>query len=98
MKEKLMEKLRQIVKDEKFKLDAYFLCGATASPPNQPLQKACEAYLAAEEKGAVTDDVRGELLAQLEAAVNAKPAMALRGDMSDNAADIRQVYENREYL
>ena len=98
MNQQLMDTLRQIVKDEKFKLDAYFLCGATASPPNQPLQKACENYLAAAEAGADTAPAKAELIAQLEKAVNAKPTMALLGDMSDNRADILKVWESRDQL
>ena len=98
MKEKIIETLRQIVKDEKFKLDAYFLCGATASPPNEPLRKACETYLANLDAGESTDAVKAELVAQLEHAANAKPKAALLGDMSDNRADILLCWENRELL
>ncbi len=97
-REDILEKLEQIVQDEKFKLDAAFLCGAAAELPNQPLQRACEAYLAADKAGEPLEGPRAALTAQLEAALAKEPKFVIRGDLSDNRGDIRLVYENRDLL
>ena len=45
MKDQLIYKIEKIVKNEKFKLDAFFLCGAPSGLPDDSLKKACEKYL-----------------------------------------------------
>ena len=44
-KEQLIKKINDIVANEKFKLDAYFLCGFPTDKPNDELKAACEKYL-----------------------------------------------------
>ena len=52
-KEQLIKKINDIVANEKFKLDAYFLCGFPTDKPNDELKAACEKYLETlEDKGA----------------------------------------------
>lgn len=98
MKEEMIAKIKQIVAAEKFKLDAFYLCGAAAGLPNESLQKACEAYLKAEESGTPDPAVTAALIAELEKAVTAKPEIQVVGDLMDNKADIEAVYANRESL
>lgn len=98
MKEEMITKIRQIVAAEKFKLDAFYLCGAAAGLPNERLQKACEAYLAAEESGAPDPAITAALVAELEKAITTKPEIQVVGDLMDNKADIETVYADRDFL
>ena len=41
----VISKIREIVSNEKFKLDAYYFCGFPSGTPNEKLLKACERYL-----------------------------------------------------
>lgn len=50
-KEELIEKIKSIIENEKFRLDGYFLCGFPTGAPNQVLQKACEKYVEIVENG-----------------------------------------------
>ena len=38
-KQHLISKIQQIVKDEKFKIDAFFFCGFPGGTPNEKLKK-----------------------------------------------------------
>ena len=99
MKEQLVAKLRQIVIDEKFKLDAYFLCGVASSLPNQDLQKAAEKYLAAIDNGEEpAEEVKTKLIDEMKAVIESTPKLAVRGDLVNNKPDIEWVYENRAEL
>lgn len=97
-KEQLIEKLKQIVSLEKFKLDAYFLCGAATSAPNQSLQKACEIYLEAAERGQTDEEITANLVAELEAAVAKNAKFHIVGDLADSADAVKEIYESRELL
>lgn len=98
MKEKMIEKVRQIIVDEKFKLDAYFLCGVASGLPNQDLQKACEKYIAAVDAGQPTDEAKEKMVAEMEKTLATQPTLKVRGDLTNNRNDIQEVYDNREYL
>lgn len=99
MKEQLVAKLRQIVIDEKFKLDAYFLCGVASSLPNQDLQKAAEKYLAAIDNGEEpAEEIKTKLVDELKKAMDSKPKLVVKGDLVNNKPDIEWVYENRAEL
>ena len=37
----VISKIREIVSNEKFKLDAYYFCGFPSGTPNEKLLKAC---------------------------------------------------------
>lgn len=99
MKEQLIAKLKQIVIDEKFKLDAYFLCGVASSLPNQELQKAAEKYLAEVEGGAdAAEETKTTLIAEMKKVLESTPKVHVRGDLVNNKPDIEWCYENREAL
>lgn len=98
MREKMIAKIRQIIVDEKFKLDAYFLCGVASGLPNQDLQKACEKYIEAVEHGHAIDVVREKLIAEMEKTLAKEPTLHVRGDLTNNRKDIQEVYDNRQYL
>ena len=66
MKEQLISKIKTIAESEKFKQDAFFLCGAATGHPNQELLDACEAYLKTAESGEKNDDVVDRLIAELK--------------------------------
>jgi hypothetical protein len=66
MREKMIAKIRQIIVDEKFKLDAYFLCGVASGLPNKELQTACEAYIEAIDHGHAIEVVREKMLEEME--------------------------------
>ena len=52
----IIEKIRAIASNEKFKHDAYFLCGFATDKSNSDLLDACESYLEA------VDDVKMEMM------------------------------------
>ena len=99
MKEQLIAKLKQIVIDEKFKLDAYFLCGVASSLPNQDLQKAAEKYLAEVEGGADAEESTiAKLVDEMKKVIESTPKIHVRGDLVNNKPDIEWCYENRAAL
>ena len=98
MKEQLIAKLKQIVIDEKFKLDAYFLCGVASSLPNQDLQKAAEKYLAEVEGGAdAAEETKTKLIDEMKKVIESTK-IHVRGDLVNNKPDIEWCYENRAAL
>jgi len=97
-RDKMIEKIRQIVANEKFKLDAFFLCGAASGLPDQGLQKACEVYLEMTDKNEDDEDIKNALIDQLEAALSKEPEIKVKGDITNNRAALQEVYDNREYL
>ena len=97
-KEQLISKIRQIVKEEKFRLDAYFFCGFPAGKPNSRLLKACEDYLEAVEKGRQEEEVTIKLVAALEAAVTEKEKMSNIDNLMDNISEIQTILAHKEYL
>ena len=44
-KEQALELIQSIVKNERFKVDAYFFCGFPTDQPNEKLIQLCENYL-----------------------------------------------------
>jgi len=97
-RKELLARLKQIVADEKFKLDAFFLCGAPSGLPNETLRKACEVYLAADAEGNLTDGIRSTLIAELEEAVIKKDGFQVVGDLTNNKSDIAEALANQELL
>ncbi len=89
----LTEKLQGIIKDETFKLDAFFFCGCPGGTPNAPLKKACEAYLAER-----NEETRKSLIAELEKAAQQSPAAENIGTLMNNQADIAEVLAQKDYL
>lgn len=90
--------VRTIADSEKFKKDAYFLCGANTGTPNQPLIDACEAYLEVCETGEGSVRTAENLIAQLEKAAASTPDVLGKNRVSDNLSYIRQLLEEREEI
>ena len=96
-KEYVISKIKQIVKDEKFKIDAFFFCGFPGGTPNESLKKACEKYLEAEEKGEQNTAIIQELVAELEKAIVIVQSEK-SGNVTNNAADMKEILDNKAYL
>ena len=95
IKQDLISKIEQIVKDEKFKIDAFYFCGFPGGTPNEKLKKACEKYLETKENPDAT--VKQQLIEELEKAVgllNNEKA----GTLVNNSADIKEILDKKEYL
>ena len=96
MKEQVIQTIREIVSNEKFKLDAYFFCGFPSGTPNEKLLKACEKYLETVDNGQPDPDVTAAMIAQLEAAAAAKSDVA--DNLVNNQADLKAVLEHKDLL
>ena len=96
-KQYLISKIQQIVKDEKFKIDAFFFCGFPGGTPNESLKKVCESYLEMTEKGEKNTTIIQELIAELEKALIVVQSEK-SGNVTNNAADIKEILENKAYL
>lgn len=95
-KDWLISKVREIVANEKFKMDAYFFCGFPSGTPNEKLLKAGEQYLAAVDGAQSDPAATAKLIAELEAAAAAKPDAA--DNLVNNLSEIREVLDGRELL
>lgn len=98
MQEWLLTKIRQIVKDEKFKLDAFYLCGVASSLPNQSLQTACENYLAMVDGGQSDQAIISNLITELEKAISNQERLVVVGDLVNNMSDIQAVFAHKSFL
>ena len=96
MKEQLIAKIREIVSNEKFKMDAYFFCGFPSGTPNEKLLKACEKYLETVDNGQTDPEVTAKMIAELEAAVIKKSDVA--DNLGDTSAEINEVLAHKELL
>ncbi|MDY3986109.1 hypothetical protein [Dysosmobacter sp.] len=96
MREQLISKIREIVSNEKFKMDAYFFCGFPSGTPNEKLLKACEKYLETVDNGQPDEEVTAGMIAELEAAAVAKSAAA--DNLVNNQDDIKEVLAHKELL
>ena len=65
-REEIIGKIKDIIENEKFRLDGFFLCGFPTGAPNQVLQKACEKYIEIEEKGQPSEADTKTLIEALE--------------------------------
>lgn len=97
-KEEAIAKIREIYKDEKFRMDALFFCGFPSGMPNEKLMKACERYLGALDAGEPTADAAAALTAELEAAVTAKTKSAKVDNIIDNLESVRELLAHKELL
>lgn len=94
-KGELIEKIRQIAKEEKFKIDAFYFCGFPGGTPNEKLKKACDAYLELFDAGKEERAVTEALLAELEAAAQKESNVE---SLMDNRADMREILERKAEL
>ena len=95
-KEQVIAKIREIVSNEKFKLDAYYFCGFPSGTPNEKLLKACEKYLETVDGNQPDPAVTADMIAQLEGALAQKSKAA--DNLVNNDADIQEVLDHRGLL
>ena len=95
-KEQVIAKIREIVSNEKFKLDAYYFCGFPSGTPNEKLLKACERYLETVDGNQPDPGVTSDMIAQLEGALAQKSKAA--DNLVNNDADIQEVLDHRDLL
>lgn len=96
-KQEVISKIKQIIKDEKFKIDAFFFCGFPGGTPNEALKKVCEQYLETAESGKTDAEVVQNLIAELQNAVS-KLQTEQNGTLMNNMDDVKFILENKEYL
>lgn len=98
MKEQLISKIKTIAESEKFKQDAFFLCGAATGHPNQELLDACEAYLKTAESGKKNDDVVDRLIAELKKVIAAGGETRGSNSIEVNSEYINDILSSRDAL
>ena len=96
----IIEKIRAIASNEKFKHDAYFLCGFATDKPNSDLLDACESYLEAVDdvKMEMVQDALNRLLSIMEKHLATCAEIKVKGNILENADDIKSVLDNRNLL
>jgi len=97
-KEQVIEKVKKLAENEKFKLDAFFLCGFPSGAPNQNLIKACEGYIETLDDAAANKDAAVKLVAELEAEMKATPDVAAKDNITSSADYVQLLLDNREVL
>lgn len=98
MQGRLMSEIRSIADVEINKMNAFFMCGSPTDMPNENLIRACENYLSAKEKNAVTDELANSLVSALEKATELRPGLLQTGTVRSTIADIQNVLANKETL
>ena len=94
MREDIIAIIKNIVSTEKFKMDAYFMCGNTTDKPNQELLKACEKFLEAQDDKALAADV----IAEMEKIVNPVIEAVGADSLPKYLATMKEVMDNKECL
>ena len=97
-REELIEKVRKLHQDEKFRLDAYFFCGFPSGMPNEKLMRACEEYLSALDAGQGTEAAAKKLVSELDVAAAAKPKITGVNNMIETQDNIREILEHKALL
>ena len=88
-KEQAIELIEGIVKNERFKVDAYFFCGFPTDQPNEKLIKVCENYLEKRDP-----ETKSAMLAEMERMVAAGSVLDAGKNVLGSAADIRSISES----
>ncbi|MCI7657182.1 hypothetical protein [Anaerotignum sp.] len=96
-REYVLSKIKQIVADEKFKVDAFFFCGFPGGTPNEKLKQACETYLKMVEMGQDQWEVKEKLIFELETALSLTEKEQA-GTLLNNQKDIQEVLTYQKYL
>ena len=92
-KEQAVELIEGIVKNERFKVDAYFFCGLPTDQPNEKLIKVCENYLEKRDPATKT-----AMLSEMERMAAAGSVLDAGKNVLGSAADIQRVLEAKELL
>ncbi len=97
-KEEIIEKIKAIIENEKFKLDGYFLCGFPTGAPNQELQKACETYIERIETGSVAESDTETLIDAMEASLKVESEVAEVNDITKSDGLVKYILGHKEVL
>ena len=92
-KEQVLELIQGIVKNERFKVDAYFFCGFPTDQPNEKLIKVCENYLEKRDP-----ETKSAMLSEMERMVAAGSVLDAGKNVLGSAADIQRVLDARDLL
>ena len=92
-KEELIEKIKSIIENEKFRLDGYFLCGFPTGAPNQVLQKACEKYVEIVENGNPSEEDTKTLIS-----LNVESKVAEVNDITKSDVLVNYILEHKDVL
>ena len=92
-KEQAVELIEGIVKNERFKVDAYFFCGFPTDQPNEKLIKVCENYLEKRDS-----ETKSAMLSEMERVVSAGSVLDAGKNVLGSAADIQRVLEVKDLL
>ena len=88
-----LELIRSIVRNERFKVDAYFFCGFPTDQPNEKLIQLCEAYLEKQDAGS-----KAAMLTEMERMTAAGSLLDAGKNVLGSIADIQRVLEAKELL
>ena len=98
MKEQLLNKIQTVADNERFKQDAFFLCGASTGTPNDGLLAACVKYISAVNDGTVDKEIAGTLIAELEAAANSKGGNLGANSANSNIGFIKEILNYKDII
>ena len=92
-KEQAIELIEGIVRNERFKVDAYFFCGFPTDQPNEKLITVCENYLEKQDP-----ETKSAMLSEMERMVAAGSVLDAGKNVLGSAADIQRVLDARDLL
>ena len=92
-KEQAIELIEGIVKNERFKVDAYFFCGFPTDQPNERLIKVCENYLEKQDS-----ETKSAMLAEMERMVSVGSVLDAGKNVLGSTVDIQRVLDAKELL
>ena len=93
-REELLDLIREIMKNEQFKVDAYFFCGFPTDQPNEKLIKLCNTYLNDPEN----TEARDTMLAEMERMTAAGSVLDAGKNVLGSTADIQKVLDAKALL
>lgn len=97
-REELIEKIKAIIENEKFRLDGFFLCGFPTGAPNQVLQRACEKYIAIDEKGTPSEDDTKTLIEALEDSLKVESDVKDVNDITRSDDTVKYILQHKDML
>ena len=92
-KKQALEVIQSIVKNERFKVDAYFFCGFPTDQPNEKLIKVCEDDLEKQ-----NPETKTAMLTEMECMVAAGSMLDAGKNLLGNIADIQRILDAGEIL
>lgn len=97
-KEQLISLIDGIATNEKFKQDAFFFCGFPTEKPNETLMKACKAYIESIDNDTESEEIKDNLVKELQAVLDSVPEVSGAKNILSNEAEIRTILDNKDLL